>query len=196
SVNGVRCDWPALLQKKDRESARLNGIYKNLLAESGVALTEARAVLADPHTLEIEGKRVTAETILIATGAAPVLPSERGAEHGITSNEAFHLRALPRRIVIAGGRYIACEVAGILNGMGAKVTQLYRGEQILRGFDDDVRDTLAAEMRKKGIDIRVKTIIKETAKSAGGLSLALSDNTTLEVDCVMYAIGRRPNTMN
>jgi glutathione reductase (NADPH) len=194
SVAGASFDWSALIANKDKEIDRLNGIYKKLLAESGVALTEARAALLDPHTLEIAGKRVTADTVLISTGAAPVLPSEPGAELGITSNEAFHLRELPRRIVIAGGGYIACEFAGIFNGMGAKVTQLYRGEQILRGFDDDVRDTLAVEMRKKGIDIRVKTIIRQTVKTAGGLSLALSDDTTLEVDCVMYAIGRSPNT--
>jgi glutathione reductase (NADPH) len=194
SVEGARFDWPALIASKDKEIDRLNGIYKKLLAESGVALTEARAVLADPHTIEITGKRVTADTILISTGAAPVLTNEPGAELGITSNEAFHLRELPRRIVIAGGGYIACEFAGIFNGMGAKVTQIYRGEQILRGFDDDVRTTLATEMRKKGIDIRVKTIITQTVKTAGGLSLTLSDGTALEVDCVMYAIGRRPNT--
>ena len=194
SVAGASFDWSALIANKDKEIDRLNGIYKKLLAESGVALTEARAALLDPHTLEIAGKRVTADTVLISTGAAPVLPSEPGAELGITSNEAFHLRELPRRIVIAGGGYIACEFAGIFNGMGAKVTQLYRSEQILRGFDDDVRDTLAVEMRKKGIDIRVKTIIRQTVKTAGGLSLALSDDTTLEVDCVMYAIGRSPNT--
>ena len=193
-VDGARFDWSALIANKDREIDRLNGIYKKLLAESGVALTEARAVLVDPHTLEIAGKRVTADTVLIATGATPVMPTAPGADLGITSNEAFHLRELPRRIVIAGGGYIACEFAGIFNGMGAKVTQLYRGEQILRGFDDDVRNTLAVEMRKKGIDIRVKTIIAQTVKTAGGLSLTLSDGATLEVDCVMYAIGRSPNT--
>jgi glutathione reductase (NADPH) len=194
SVDGARFDWSALIANKDREIDRLNGIYKKLLAESGVALTEARAVLVDPHTLEVAGRRVTADIILISTGAAPVLTNEPGAEFGITSNEAFHLRELPRRIVIAGGGYIACEFAGIFNGMGAKVTQLYRGEQILRGFDDDVRKTLAVEMGKKGIDIRVKTIITQSVKTASGLSLTLSDGATLEVDCVMYAIGRRPNT--
>ena len=194
SLDGARFDWSALIANKDKEIDRLNGIYKKLLAESGVALTEARAVLVDPHTIEIAGKRVTADTVLISTGAAPVLTNEPGAELGITSNEAFHLRELPRRVVIAGGGYIACEFAGIFNGMGAKVTQLYRGEQILRGFDDDVRNTLAVEMRKKGINIRVKTIITQTVKTAGGLSLTLSDGTALEVDCVMYAIGRRPNT--
>jgi glutathione reductase (NADPH) len=194
SVDGARFDWSALIANKDKEIDRLNGIYKKLLAESGVALTEARARIVDPHTLEIAGKRVTADIILISTGAAPVLTNEPGAELGITSNEAFHLRALPRRIVIAGGGYIACEFAGIFNGMGTKVTQLYRGEQILRGFDDDVRKTLAVEMGKKGIGIRVNTTIRQTVKTAGGLSLGLSDGTTLEADCVMYAIGRRPNT--
>jgi glutathione reductase (NADPH) len=194
SVEGARFDWAALIANKDKEIDRLNGIYKKLLRESGVALTEARAVLVDPHTVEVAGKRVTAAYILISTGAAPVMPGEPGAELGITSNEAFHLRELPRRVLIAGGGYIACEFAGIFNGMGAQVTQLYRGEQILRGFDDDVRNTLAAEMRKKGIDIRLKTIIKQTVKTAAGLSLTLSDGTALDVDCVLYAIGRRPNT--
>src|SRR5262249_42142818 len=157
------------IASKDKEIDRLNGIYKKLLAESGVVLTEARAMLLDPHTVEIAGKRITADIILIATGATPVWPSEPGADLGISSNEAFHLHALPRRILIAGGGYIACEFAGIFNGMGTKVTQLYRGEQILRGFDDDVRNTLATEMRKKGIDIRVGTTIRQTVKVSGGL---------------------------
>src|SRR5262249_1516230 len=196
SVDEARFDWAALIASKDKEIDRLNGIYKKLLAESGVALTEARAVLLDPHTVEIAGKRITAETILVSTGAAPVLPGEPGAELGITSNEAFHLRALPRHIVIAGGGYIACEFAGIFNGMGSKVTQLYRGEQILRGFDDDVRNSLATEMRKKGIDIRVGTTIRQTVKVSDGLSLTLSDGSALDVSCVMYASGRRPNTAN
>ncbi len=194
AVDDARFDWPTLVANKDKEIDRLNGIYKKLLSESGVALIESRAALLDPHTVEAGGRRVTAAFVLIATGARPVLPGEPGAEFGITSNEAFHLPELPRRIVVAGGGYIACEFAGIFNGLGAAVTQLYRGEQILRGFDDDVRGTLAAEMRKKGVDIRCGTIIRETRKSAAGLDLALSDGTRLEVDCVMYAIGRRPNT--
>jgi len=196
AVDDARFDWPTLVANKDKEIDRLNGIYKKLLAESGVALMESRAVLLDPHTVEAGGRRVTAAFVLIATGARPVLPAEPGAEFGITSNEAFHLPALPRRVVVAGGGYIACEFAGIFNGLGADVTQLYRGEQILRGFDTDVREALAAEMRKKGVDIRCGTIIRETRKSAAGLDLALSDGTRLEVDCVMYAIGRRPNTGN
>jgi len=196
SVDNARFDWPTLIASKDKEIDRLNGIYKRLLSESGVALIEARAVLADPHTIEIAGKRITADTILISTGARPVLPDEPGFDLGITSNEAFYLSDLPRRVVVAGGGYIACEFAGIFNGLGAEVTQLYRGEQILRGFDDDVRDTVAAEMRKKGIDIRVRTIIARTEKTAAGLAVTLSDGSCLDADAVMHAIGRRPNTAN
>jgi glutathione reductase (NADPH) len=196
SVDGTRFDWPTLIASKDKEIDRLNGIYKRLLSESGVSLTEARAVLADPHTIEIAGRRVTADTILISTGARPILPDEPGVDLGITSNEAFYLHDLPRRVVVAGGGYIACEFAGIFNGLGAEVTQFYRGEQILRGFDDDVRDTVATEMRKKGIDIRVKTIIARTEKTSAGLAVTLSDGSRLDADAIMYAIGRRPNTAN
>jgi glutathione reductase (NADPH) len=196
TVEDARFDWPTLIANKDREIDRLNGIYKRLLSDAGVVLLEARAVLVDPHTLEVGGRRVTAATILVATGAWPVMPAEPGAELGITSNEAFHLPRLPRRIVVAGGGYIAVEFAGIFNGLGSKVTQLYRGEQILRGFDDDVRNTLAAEVGKKGIDLRLATIIRRTEKTGDGLRLSLSDGTTLEADCVMYAIGRRPHTAN
>jgi glutathione reductase (NADPH) len=194
SIENARFDWPTLIANKDREIDRLNAIYKKLLAESGVRLLESRAVLVDPHTIEIGGKRITADTILVATGARPVVPDEPGAEFGITSNEAFHLPRLPKRIVVAGGGYIAVEFAGIFNGLGAKVTQLYRGEQILRGFDDDIRNTLAAEMRKKGIDLRVGTTIRRTEKAGDAFRVTLSDGSTLEVDCVMYAIGRQPNT--
>jgi glutathione reductase (NADPH) len=196
SIENARFDWPTLIANKDREIDRLNAIYKKLLAESGVRLLESRAVLADPHTVEIGGKRITADTILVATGAWPVMPKEPGAELGITSNEAFHLPQLPKRIVVAGGGYIAVEFTGIFNGLGSKVTQLYRGEQILRGFDDDIRSTLAAEMRKKGIDLRVGTIIRHTEKIGAALRLTLSDGSTLEVDSVMYAIGRKPHTAN
>ncbi len=194
SIGGAKFSWEALIANKDREIDRLNGIYKRLLSESKVTLTESRAALVDAHTLDVGGKRVTADYILVATGAHPSLPKEPGAEFGITSNEAFHLKELPRRVVVAGGGYIAVEFAGIFSGLGAKVTQLYRGEQILRGFDDDIRNTLAAEMGKKGIEIRLNTIIKRTDKIANGYRLTLSDDTVLETDLVMYAIGRIPNT--
>ena len=194
SIGGAKFSWAALIANKDREIDRLNGIYKRLLSESKVTQIESRAVLVDAHTLEVGGKRITADYILVATGAHPSLPKEPGAEFGITSNEAFHLKELPRRVVVAGGGYIAVEFAGIFSGLGAKVTQLYRGEQILRGFDDDIRNTLAAEMGKKGIEIRLNTIIKRTDKIANGYRLTLSDGTVLETDLVMYAIGRIPNT--
>jgi len=194
TVADVRFDWPTLIANKDREIDRLNGIYKKLLAESGVTLIESRAVLLDPHTIEVVGRRITAAHILIATGAHPVLPGEPGTELGITSNEAFHLKQMPKRIVIAGGGYIAVEFAGIFNGLGSQVVQLYRGEQILRGFDEDIRIGLAAEMRKKGIDLRVGTTIRRTERAGGALHLTLSDGTVLDTDGVMYAIGRKPNT--
>jgi len=194
TVSEAKFDWATLIANKDREIDRLNGIYKKLLSDSKVALLESRVALVDPHMVEVAGKRITAEYILIATGARPSMPKEPGAEFGITSNEAFHLKELPRRVVVAGGGYIAVEFAGIFNGLGAKVTQLYRGEQILRGFDDDIRNTLAAEMGKKGIEIRLNTIIKRTDKIAGGYRLTLSDGTVLETDLVMYSIGRIPNT--
>jgi glutathione reductase (NADPH) len=196
TVREAKFDWATLIANKDREIDRLNSIYKKLLSDSKVALFESRAVLADPHTVDIGDKRLTAEYILIATGARPSLPKEPGFEFGITSNEAFHLKEQPRRVVVAGGGYIAVEFAGIFSGLGSKVTQLYRGEQILRGFDDDIRHTLAAEMGKKGIDIRLGTIIKRTDKISKGYRLTLSDNTVLETDLVMYAIGRIPNTEN
>src|SRR5262249_14953959 len=125
-----------------------------------------------------------------------VWPREAGGDRGISSNEAFHLPALPRRILVAGGGYIAVEFAGIFNGLGSKVTQLYRGEQILRGFDDDIRNTLSAEMRKKGIDLRVGTIIRHTEKIGDTLRATLSDGSTLDVDCIRYAIARKPHTTN
>ena len=194
TVADARFDWPTLIANKDREIDRLNRVYKKLLADAGVALIEARAVLIDPHTVEIADRRITAATILLAVGAWPVLPAEPGAGHGITSNEAFHLPQLPRRIVVAGGGYVAVEFAGIFNGLGATVTLLYRGEQILRGFDDDIRATLADEMRKKGVDLRLRTTIARTDKAGAACRVTLSDGSALEVDQVMYAIGRRPHT--
>lgn len=187
-------DWPTLIANKDREIDRLNGIYKKLLANAGVTLIEERATVIDAHSVEVAGRRITAETILVAVGSWPVMPREPGAEFGITSNEAFHLPELPRRIVIAGGGYIACEFAGIFNGLGSQVVQLYRGEQILRGFDEDIRAALAEETRKKGIDLRTHTIILETEKQDAGYRLRLSDGSTLEADCILYAIGREPKT--
>jgi glutathione reductase (NADPH) len=189
-------DWAALIANKDREIDRLEGIYQKLLGGAGVEILHGHARLLDAHTVEVGDKSFTAETILIATGGSPSFPLEPGWEHGISSNEAFHLTELPKRVVIAGGGFIAVEFAGIFNGLGSKVTQLYRGPQILRGFDEDVRNTLAGEMVKKGIDIIVETVIDRVEKRQEGLLLHLSDGSTLECDLLMAATGRKPNVEN
>ncbi len=195
-VEGARFDWAKLVANKDTEIARLEGIYVTLLEASGVAVHRGHARLLDPHRLEVGETAVRAETILIATGGHPVYPPGPGWEHAISSNEAFHIETLPKRAAVYGGGFIACEFASIFNGLGVEVTQVYRGPQILRGFDDDVRDTLAAEMVKKGIDLRVETTIDRIDKSGGALSLRLSGGEHLETDLVMAATGRRPNTEN
>src|SRR5713101_1072294 len=139
-------DWRRLVTNKDREIARLNGVYRRLLEEAGVTILERRARLVGPHAVEIGGRRFTARYVLVATGSWPVTPSFPGGELAITSNEAFHLAALPRRVVIGGGGYIAVEFAGIFHGLGSEVTVVHRGELFLRGFDDDLRRALATEM--------------------------------------------------
>ncbi|MEJ1996531.1 MAG: FAD-dependent oxidoreductase, partial [Limibacillus sp.] len=135
-------DWKTLIANKDKEIERLEGIYRKLLTAAGVTMHDGHARLIDNHTVEVAGERCTAETILLATGGAPVLPREPGAEYGISSNEIFHLEEQPRHIVIAGGGYIAVEFAGIMNGLGSEVTLIYRGPKVLRGFDEDLRDGL------------------------------------------------------
>ena len=187
-------DWPTLIANKDAEIDRLNGIYIRMLNNAGVDLIEDRGVLIDPHAVEVGGKTITAETILVATGAQPFRPDIPGVEHTITSNEAFHLQELPQRAVVVGGGYIAVEFAGIFNGLGSQVTQLYRGEQILRGFDDDVRAMLAEEIGKKGIDLRVESQVERIDKSDGHLDVTLSGGESIAADIVMYATGRNPNT--
>ena len=189
-------DWATLIANKDKEIDRLEGIYQTLLKSAGVEIHHGHARLLDAHRVELGEAVFTAETILIATGGTPTFPMEPGWEHGISSNEAFHLEALPKRVVIAGGGYIAVEFAGIFNGLGSQVTQMYRGPQILRGFDDDVRNTLAGEMVKKGIDIIVETIIDRVEKREKDLLLHLSDGSTLETDLLMAATGRKPNVEN
>ena len=198
TVEGARFDWPTLIANKDREIDRLEGIYQTLLKNAGVEALRGHARLLDPHRVEVsgpDGTRVhSAETILIATGAKPFYPEGEGWEHAISSNEAFHLAELPKRVLVNGGGYIAVEFAGIFNGLGSAVTLLYRGPRILRGFDEDVRETLAIEMTKKGIDIAVEATVERIEKVAGGLAVQLSNGTGLEVDAVMAATGRRPNS--
>jgi glutathione reductase (NADPH) len=195
-VGATSFDWATLIANKDKEIDRLNAAYKRTLANAKAELIEGRAALVDRNTIAVGGRKVTAETILIATGGWPELPKVPGIEHAITSNECFHLDKLPERIVVVGGGYIALEFAGIFNGLGVDTTVLYRGEQILRGFDADVRNFLAEELTKKGIKIRCKTDVSKIEKQNGALRLTLLDGSTLDCDKVLYATGRRPLTRN
>ncbi len=185
--------WSKFKETRDREIDRLNGIYIRLLGSAGVELMEGSGSLVDAHTIDVDGRRVTADKILIATGGWPVRAKIPGAEHSITSNEFFELDEQPRRAVVVGGGYIAVEFAGILAGLGTETVQLYRGEQILRGFDRDVRATLAQEMRKKGIDIRVASTIQHIERVADGLIVTCEDGEIFQTDAVVCAIGRLPN---
>jgi glutathione reductase (NADPH) len=189
-------DWARLIANKDREIDRLEGIYRSLLKNANVTLFEGRARLCDPHTVEVLGRRHTAANILIATGARPVLPPIPGIHLAITSNEALELPALPPRIVIVGGSYIACEFAGIFNGFGSEVTIVIRGDKILRGFDEDIRDSLTGEMIARGIAIAAHTEIAGIERQGAGVALATARGDRLTADAVMYATGRAPYTAN
>jgi len=185
-------DWARLIASKNAEIDRLQQVYIRLLRDSGVTLYEGRAQVIDAHTVAVDGKNYTAEKILVATGGWPSLPDIPGIEHAITSNEALDLMQLPERVAIVGGGYIAVEFAGIFNALGVKVTQILRGDTVLRGFDEDVRASLAEEMFKKGIDIRCETIVHSIERQGSGYSLRLNDDEELETDLVMYATGRLP----
>ncbi|ALI09524.1 MULTISPECIES: glutathione-disulfide reductase [Pseudomonas] len=186
-------DWATLIANKDQEINRLNGIYRNLLVNSGVTLHEGHARLTGPHEVEINGQRHTARHILIATGGWPVIPDIPGREHAISSNEAFFLKELPKRVIVVGGGYIAVEFAGIFHGMGAQTSLLYRGELFLRGFDGAVRKHLAEELTRRGLDLQFNADIKSIEKlDDGSLRVELKDGKTLITDCVFYATGRRP----
>jgi glutathione reductase (NADPH) len=189
-------DWPTLVANKDKEIGRLEKIYASNLEKAGVTVLSERAELTGPHHIHLkkQGKTVTAAHILVATGGSAHKPDIPGAEHGITSNEAFHLERLPESIVVQGGGYIAVEFAGIFNGLGVETTLLYRGAQILRGFDDDMRDSLAEEMRKKGIDVRVNADIASLEKTSSGVRVLLKDGGAITAGAVMFATGRVPNT--
>lgn len=194
SVGERRVDWARLIANKDVEIERLNGVYARILDQAGVERIEGRARIAGPNTVEVAGRRVSAENILVATGSWPHLPDIPGIEHAITSNEIFHLESLPERVVIVGGGYIAVEFAGILHGLGSQVVQLYRGPLFLRGFDDDVRAALADEMRQRGIDLRFDTVVTRIEESGGTLRASLESGDAVEADCILYATGRLPLT--
>lgn len=195
-VGEPKFDWSSLVANKDKEIARLEGIYQRLLDNSAVDSFSERAELLDPNTVRLakSGREVTSNTILIATGGHPFIPDVLGRQHAITSNEAFHLDALPETILIVGAGYIAVEFACIFRGLGSKVIQVYRGPQILRGFDDDLRNGLAEEMRNRGIEIRVNATVEEILEGDGGYSVRLTTGDAIATDLVMYATGRAPNT--
>lgn len=187
-------DWPRFIAEKDKEIARLSGIYVRNLQNAGAELVHGRARLVDAHTVEVEGQgRFTADKILVATGAWPWMPTELpGVEHAITSNEAFHLEELPKRIVIAGGGYIALEFAGIFNGLGVETTLVHRGPNVLRGFDDDVRAHIAEEMDKRGIKVILGAQHAAIEKTPTGLVSRFTNGHHCESDVVMFALGRAP----
>lgn len=196
TVEGTSFDWPEFLKHKDAEIARLSGIYVRNLQNAGAELVHGRAKLIDAHTVEVDGHGTgTAEKILIATGGKPWMPTELpGVEHAITSNEAFHLPELPKRIVIAGGGYIAVEFAGIFAGLGVETTLVHRGPNVLRGFDDDIRAHIAEEMERRGVKVLLGTQHTAIEKIEGGYINRFTDGHFCESDVVMFAVGRVPYT--
>lgn len=190
-------DWNTLIARKDSEIARLENIYRTNLERAGAELIEARAVVEGPNTvvLPATGERITARHILIATGGRPAeQPHFVGREHAISSNEVFHLDKLPERITVIGGGYIAVEFAGVFAGLGSKVTLVHRGPHLLRGFDEDVRTSLEAAYRERGIDVVLDRTVERAEKGPGGLRITLSDGSTHETDVLLSAAGRVPYT--
>jgi len=193
-------DWAHLKAQRAKEITRLNGIYASLLKNAGVTLVTGWAQLADPHTVEVDGKRYTARHLLVATGGTPFVPNIQGREHVVTSDAMFDLDPFPKRLLVVGGGYIACEFASIFNGLGSKVTQLHRRAHLLTGFDDDVRQFLANEMGKAGVDVRLNCEVASVTRGTGGtggadgLTVTLSRGQQIEADTVLFATGRVPNT--
>ena len=194
AVNEPQFDWTRLLSQKNQEIARLQGIYEGLLTTSGVTLIEDQASLLDAHTVRVGEQQYRCERILIATGGWPSIPDFPGKEYVVSSNEMFALAKLPERILIAGGGYIAVEFAGIMHGLGVKTTLCYRGDKLLRGFDEDIREFVAQEMRKKGIDILFNTQIKLIEKTESSLIAITDQDNQLEADLILYATGRTANS--
>jgi glutathione reductase (NADPH) len=192
-----RFDWRTLLANKDREIARLNGVYERLLENAKVTIMRTRAVVRGSHEVETGGRTYTARHILVATGSWPQVPGIPGRELAITSNEAFHLERLPASVIVVGGGYIAVEFASIFNGLGVKTTLAYRGAKLLRGFDHELGERLAGEMAKKGVGILLNTNVTGLAKRAdGSIDATLTDGSCVPVGAVMFATGRKPNTHN
>ena len=185
-------NWETLKSNRAREISRLNDIYMQLLKSSGVHIVEGWATLVDAHTVAVGAQHYTAKSILIATGGKPSVPAVPGSELVITSNEMFDLSPFPQRLLVVGGGYIACEFASIFNGLGSQVTQLYRGHQVLRGFDNDVRAFIASEMTKTGVTLHLNTDVAAIERTDGCLAVRLLDGSIITVDSVLYATGRVP----
>ena len=194
TVADAKFDWPTLVKNKDAEIDRLNGIYIKNLEASGVEILQGRAIVKDAHTVTLDGRDITAKYILVAVGGTPFMPQIEGIEHAISSNEAFHIDVLPQNIIVVGGGYIAVEFASIFNGLGVDTTLVYRGPQILRGFDNEVRDHLAAEMAVKGVTIKTESDIAAIAKTDNGYTVTYQDGSMQDTGLVMYATGRVPMT--
>jgi len=190
-------DWATLIANKDREIARLEGLYRKNLDVAKATIFDDRAVMKDPHTVHLlkAGKTITAKTVLIATGGRPWIPEEvEGSDLAITSSEAFHLAALPKCVMIVGGGYIAVEFAGIFKGLGSRTILVHHGDEILRGFDREIRERMRHEMQKRGIDVHLKSVVASVRAESGRKRVRLKDGTEHVVDEVMFAVGRRPNT--
>ena len=186
-------DWGTLIAAKDKEIARLNEIYLRLLDQAGAQIFNARATFIDEHALDVGGRRVTAERIVIATGGHPTRLDIPGAELGIISDDAFYLKEMPKRVAIIGSGYIGVEFAGIFAGLGAETHLIYRQPLPLRGFDEDLRVGLAEAMAANGVALHPDTVPTSVVRENGAYHLALSDLTVLEVDLVFFATGRAPN---
>ncbi len=193
TLEGKAFDWATLRDNVLAEVDRLNGIYLNTLENHKVTVYPERAVFLDPHTLDVGGKRVTAKHILIATGAQPLVPTLPGAEHGITSNEVFHLEALPKRLIIAGGGYIANEFAGVFHELGVEVTLINRGDTILRGWEPALRDRLLTISMTKGLNFKFNCAMDHVEKTGDGVRLHVKDGDPIDADLLLWAVGRRPN---
>ena len=186
-------NWATLKANRKKEISRLNGIYLQLVTNTGVKVVNGFATLVDANTVSVNGQTHSAQHILIATGGTPHVPHMQGRELVLTSNDMFDLDPFPARLLVVGGGYIACEFASIFNGLGSKVTQLFRGAQVLRGFDDEVRHFIAAEMVKAGVDLHLGAGVLALERTAQGLAVKLEDGSTQVVDAVLYATGRVPN---
>lgn len=189
-------DWDVLKTNRAREISRLNGIYQGLLSGAGVTVINGWACLLDGHTVKVDERTFTAKNILIATGGTPTVPAVPGREHVVTSDQMFDLTPFPKRLLVVGGGYIACEFASIFNGLGAKVVQVHRGDKLLSGFDDDVRTFLAAEMTKTGVDLQFGSEVGAITRVPDGLKVEVKRGSggPFMVDTVLYATGRVPNT--